>query len=76
MLRRPHPSRSATIGVWEGVLRSILYLSVLTNAALVAFTSEQLASWMPWLFRDATAADVQAGIVQAATDAISGDAVK
>lgn len=54
VLRRPNPSREATIGVWEEILRFLIYLSVLTNVLVICFTSEQLNEWMPWLYRRTT----------------------
>ena len=44
VLRRPRPHRVADIGAWEGVMSGLVLLSVLTNAVLVALTSEQLAA--------------------------------
>mmetsp|Transcript_22339 Transcript_22339/g.72018 ORF Transcript_22339/g.72018 Transcript_22339/m.72018 type:complete len:686 (-) Transcript_22339:343-2400(-) len=69
--RRPLPGLSitasttadvgASIGVWHSVLRALVWLGVLTNTALFAFTSEQMAAWLPSLFvRQHTRADAVA----------------
>ena len=48
--RRPPPTAAAGIGTWGGVLQVITYLAVLTNAALFAFSSNQMALLFPSLF--------------------------
>eukprot|EP01043_Picozoa_sp_COSAG02_P062724 COSAG02_NODE_8724_length_2462_cov_1.748625_2_plen_75_part_01 len=53
VLRRPISSREATIGVWEDILRCVIYFSVLTNVVVICLVSEQLAAWMPTLYRGA-----------------------
>ncbi|XP_061435132.1 anoctamin-6-like isoform X4 [Lethenteron reissneri] len=40
--RRPTPSHARNIGVWQQILSSIAILSVVTNAIIVAFTSDML----------------------------------
>ena len=74
VLRRPGPVRGSNIGVWQDILPMLVYLSVLTNSVLISFTSEQLAAWLPFLYRAATQEDVDAGIVTAAFDAVDGEA--
>ena len=51
VLRRPISSRAATIGVWEDILRCVVYFSVLTNVVVICLVSEQLAAWIPTLYR-------------------------
>lgn len=70
--RRPTAERTPNIGSWGGVLRSMVYLSVITNAALFAFTSEQMATWLPWLFRAAKESDLAAGMVEALVTSADG----
>ena len=53
VLRRPISPREATIGVWEDILRWIVYFSVLTNVVVICLVSEQLAAWVPTLYRGA-----------------------
>ena len=55
--RRPWPGLSrtasttadvgASIGVWHAVLKALVWLGVVTNTALFAFTSDQMAAWLP-----------------------------
>ena len=50
-LQRPPAERVNSIGVWGGVLQVMMLLSIVTNASLFAFSSEQMAAWFPDLFR-------------------------
>ena len=49
-LQRPPAERANSIGVWGGVLQVMMLLSIVTNASLFAFSSEQMAAWFPDLF--------------------------
>jgi len=69
--RRPVAVRAATIGTWHRVIQAIVFLSIPTNVMLFAM-SEQLASWAPWLYREATEKDVQHGLVAHVVDAATG----
>ncbi|KXJ04585.1 hypothetical protein AC249_AIPGENE17195, partial [Exaiptasia diaphana] len=40
----------SSIGVWYNVLYLMMILSMLTNSLIVGFSSEQLASWCPWMY--------------------------
>lgn len=42
--------RSRGIGVWYGVMQSMVFLAILTNCAILGFSSEQLIQWLPYLF--------------------------
>ncbi|KAJ8598970.1 hypothetical protein CTAYLR_009258 [Chrysophaeum taylorii] len=53
VLRRPRVDRDASIGIWNHVIKAMVWLAILTNVALFAFTSDQVAAWFPWLFREA-----------------------
>mmetsp|Transcript_22090 Transcript_22090/g.50505 ORF Transcript_22090/g.50505 Transcript_22090/m.50505 type:complete len:755 (-) Transcript_22090:46-2310(-) len=70
--QRPLAFRTGDLGTWGFVLKSIVVLSVLSNAMLFAM-SEQLAQWFPHLYRVAQEVDVQRGMVAHITDA-DGDA--
>lgn len=39
-MRRPLPDRAEDIGAWFGILRIITYISVVTNAFVIAFTTD------------------------------------
>eukprot|EP00731_Ephydatia_muelleri_P037523 Em0495g4a len=45
--RRPLPMRANSIGVWYTVLQIIAFIAILTNCAIVGFSSQQLKEWMP-----------------------------
>jgi hypothetical protein len=45
--RRPVARRSGGIGIWLDVLQCVGVLAVLTNCALMGFTSTQLNTWLP-----------------------------
>jgi hypothetical protein len=45
--RRPVALRSGGIGVWLDVLQCVGVLAVITNCALMGFTSTQLHTWFP-----------------------------
>ncbi|KAJ8918004.1 hypothetical protein NQ315_011457 [Exocentrus adspersus] len=38
--RRPVPKRVANVGAWMGILQALTYVGVVTNALVIAFTSE------------------------------------
>ena len=48
--RRPSARRVEDMGAWSTVLRIIAYGAVLTNVALLTFTSSQVKAWLPDLF--------------------------
>lgn len=39
--------RANSIGVWYTVLQIIAFIAILTNCAIVGFSSQQLKEWMP-----------------------------
>jgi anoctamin-10 len=41
-LQRPSPKEAASIGTWLRILELLSYLSVLTNCAIITWTSEEL----------------------------------
>ena len=47
VFRRPLAVRSTGIGVWLTVLQVMSIVAVLTNCALIGFTSAQLNNWVP-----------------------------
>ena len=50
--------RAHNIGVWYDVMVVMVFTAILTNCAILGFSSEQLMQWMPWLFtRDASDGD-------------------
>ena len=65
--QRPSVGRHASTGTWGTVLWCTVVVSVITNCALFALSSEQLASWTPFLYRDATQDDVDAGRLETIT---------
>lgn len=70
--RRPWPERTATIGAWKTVLRVLASFSIFSNM-VIFLVSEQLASWAPALYREATTRDVQARTVAQIIDAQTGE---
>jgi hypothetical protein len=50
--RRPLATSTPDIGVWEGVLSSMVWMCLLTNCLIFSFTSDQMEVWLPWLFTD------------------------
>lgn len=48
--RRPMPRRARDIGVWFDVMRVMVFVAILTNCAILGFSSEQLMQWTPSLF--------------------------
>jgi len=66
--KRPVAARAATLGSWLRVLQALVFMSILTNVMLFAM-SEQLASWAPSLYREATENDVRRGLVAHVVDA-------
>ena len=60
--RRPEAARCDNIGVWEVLIRAMMWMSICTNTFLFV-SSEQLAVHMPWLYRHANLADLQEGRV-------------
>ena len=47
VFRRPLAVRATGIGVWLTVLQVMSIVAVLTNCALIGFTSQQLNNWVP-----------------------------
>ena len=47
VFRRPLAVRSTGIGVWLTVLQVMSIVAVLTNCALIGFTSQQVNNWVP-----------------------------
>ena len=45
-----HSHRARDIGVWFDVMRGMVFVGILTNCAILGFTSEQLMQWLPSLF--------------------------
>jgi len=41
-MQRPHPREAANIGSWQHILEGLGYIAVVTNCALLAFTSTKL----------------------------------
>lgn len=48
--KRPLPLKCKHIGVWYEVMSAMVFLAILTNSAILGFTSEQLMQWIPSLF--------------------------
>ena len=44
------PPRARDIGVWFDVMRGMVFVGILTNCAILGFSSEQLMQWLPSLF--------------------------
>lgn len=42
--------RTKDIGVWFSVMQAMVFASILTNCAIMSFSSEQMMQWLPWLF--------------------------
>ena len=42
--------RAKDIGVWFVVMQAMVFVSILTNCAIMGFSSEQMMQWLPWLF--------------------------
>lgn len=42
--------RCQRIGVWYEVMRVMVFVGILTNCAILGFSSEQLMQWIPSLF--------------------------
>ena len=66
--RRPVPKRVASIGVWQTLIRTLMWLSIFTNTFLFV-SSEQLAAHVPWLYRHSTEKDLLDGRVAAIGEA-------
>eukprot|EP01061_Rhynchopus_euleeides_P023482 TRINITY_DN38216_c0_g1_i1.p1 TRINITY_DN38216_c0_g1~~TRINITY_DN38216_c0_g1_i1.p1 ORF type:complete len:718 (+),score=291.05 TRINITY_DN38216_c0_g1_i1:76-2154(+) len=66
--RRPAAERANGIGVWQGLIKTLMWLSIFTNTFLFA-SSEQLAAHVPWLYRHANERDLHAGRVSSIGDA-------
>ena len=49
--QRPEATRVNSIGVWIDILQAQAVLAVLTNVLLFGFASEQMATWLPNMFR-------------------------
>ena len=48
-------TRSSGIGVWYDVMSMMVFIAILTNSAILGFSSEQLMQWLPYLFTRDTA---------------------
>lgn len=48
--RRPPPSQAADLGAWLWVLSALSLLSVLSNLAIFAYSTDQLRQWAPQLY--------------------------
>ena len=48
------PCRARDIGVWFDVMRGMVFVGILTNCAILGFSSEQLMQWLPSLFTRST----------------------
>ena len=48
--RRPVPRKRRNIGVWFDVMEVMVFLAILSNCAILGFSSEQLMQWAPSLF--------------------------
>ena len=46
--------RARDIGVWFDVMRGMVFVGILTNCAILGFSSEQLMQWLPSLFTRST----------------------
>lgn len=58
VVRRPVPRLGLKeMKTWNGVLRCLAVLSVITNTLLLVFTSQQMAKWLPEYFDDTTSGD-------------------
>ena len=42
--------RARDIGVWFDVMRWMVFVGILTNCAILGFSSEQMMQWLPSLF--------------------------
>lgn len=42
--------RVKDIGVWLSVMKAMVFVSILTNCAILGFASEQMMQWLPSLF--------------------------
>ncbi|CAJ1396036.1 unnamed protein product [Effrenium voratum] len=69
--QRPISHRVSSIGIWGQLLQIIMSISVLTNVMIFSM-SEQLASWAPWLYKEASFEDVRAGRLASVLDAVTG----
>ncbi|CAK9053743.1 Anoctamin-8 (Transmembrane protein 16H) [Durusdinium trenchii] len=58
--QRPISHRMKSIGIWRQLLHIIAGISIITNV-MIFVMSEQLASWTPSLYREASLEDVQQG---------------
>ena len=47
--------RARDIGVWFDVMRGMVFVGILTNCAILGFSSEQLMQWLPSLFTRSSA---------------------
>merc|ERR1711862_591624 len=50
VVRRPETVRTASIGTWQIVLQGMVWLSIMTNVFIFAFTTEQMMQVFPSLF--------------------------
>eukprot|EP00434_Breviolum_minutum_P024335 symbB.v1.2.021490.t1/scaffold1806.1/size131321/5 len=71
--QRPMPHRMKSIGIWRQLLHLIAAVSIITNI-MIFVMSEQLASWVPSLYREASVDDVHQGRLASAVDEATGTA--
>ncbi|CAK9053730.1 Anoctamin-10 (Transmembrane protein 16K) [Durusdinium trenchii] len=71
--QRPISHRMKSIGIWRQLLHIIAGISIITNV-MIFVMSEQLASWTPSLYREASLEDVQQGRLASAVDQAAGTA--
>ncbi len=46
-MQRPHPRGANDIGNWYNILVAISYLAVITNSAMLVFTSQEISRKFP-----------------------------
>lgn len=54
VVRRPDPARSDGIGAWTVVMRAFVYIAVMTNVLIFAYSSKQMRHMFPSYFEVAT----------------------
>ncbi|KDO28981.1 hypothetical protein SPRG_20084 [Saprolegnia parasitica CBS 223.65] len=70
--QRPMVERSTDIGIWQSILRGLVWLSVLTNVFLFGFTTDQLSLFCPSWFQTIPVDDAAFGGVDHIHVAASG----
>lgn len=51
VMQRPLVVRTDTIGIWQSILTSIVWVSAMTNVLIIGFTTHQLAQIFPSLYQ-------------------------